>query len=144
MRRPLRLCRACISLHEFGQPALRRSDIRSEDNVLFRRQPRQAPKRWLSPLPRPRPDTSCPSGSALLTRLVLPSTDNVSFSSSLFFRRVKEISALNAACSEASLVTLQLSVLLLFCRHALPIAGPFHRSTRRLLQCCLLRLRHTL
>jgi hypothetical protein len=75
--------------------------------ALFRRQSRQAPKRRLSPLlPRVRPDTSRPrDGSALLTRLVLPSTDDVSFSSSSFFRRVEEVSALNAARSEAPLVT---------------------------------------
>ncbi|KAI9435603.1 hypothetical protein H4582DRAFT_2059505 [Lactarius indigo] len=70
---------------------------------LFRRQqPRQAPKRQLSPLlPRvylPRPDTSRHIGrdGTALTRLVLPSTDDVSFSSSSFFRRVEEVSALNA------------------------------------------------
>jgi hypothetical protein len=77
--------------------------------ALFRRQPsRQAPpKRPLSPLqpraylPRPRH-----TGPASLTRLVLPSTDDVSFSSSSFFRRVEEVSALNAAArSEAPLVT---------------------------------------
>ena len=82
--------------------------------ALFRRQPsRQAPKRPLSPLqPRvylPRPDTSRHAGRdgpASLTRLVLPSTDNVSFSSSAFFRRVEEVSAQNvAAHSETPLVT---------------------------------------
>ena len=76
--------------------------------ALFRRQSGQAPKRRLSPLPRVRPDTlrhTGRDGSALLTRLVLPSTDDVSFSSSSFFRRVEEFSALNAARSEATFVT---------------------------------------
>jgi hypothetical protein len=81
--------------------------------ALFRREPsRQAPKRSLSPLqPRvylQRPDTSRYTGRdgpASLTRLVLPSTDDVSFSSSSFFRRVEEVRAMNAARSEAPLVT---------------------------------------
>ncbi|KAH8977189.1 hypothetical protein EDB86DRAFT_3007729, partial [Lactarius hatsudake] len=77
--------------------------------ALFRRQqPRQAPKRQLSPLlPRvylSRPDTlrrTGRDGPSSLTRLVLPSTDDVSFSSSSFFRRVEEISTLNANRSSA-------------------------------------------
>ena len=76
--------------------------------ALFRRQSGQAPIRRLSPLPRVRPDTfrhTGRDGSALLTRLVLPSTDDVSFSSSSFFRRVEEFSAMNAVHSEATLVT---------------------------------------
>ena len=79
--------------------------------ALFRRQSsRQAPpKRPPSPLqPRVyllRPRHAGRDGPASLTRLVLPSTDDVSFSSSSFFRRVEEVSALNAARSEASLVT---------------------------------------
>jgi hypothetical protein len=83
--------------------------------ALFRRQSRQAPKRRLSPLPRVRPDTSHHTGrdgSTLLTRLVLPSTDDVSFSSSSFFRRVEEVRALNAVRSEATLVTSLPSTLL--------------------------------
>jgi hypothetical protein len=92
--------------------------------ALFRRQPRQAPKRRLAPLPRPRLDTSRPMGSALLTRLVLPSTDDVSFSSSSFFRRVEEISALNAARSEAPLVTSQPSA-------PLPLRPPPRPPRRR-------------
>ncbi|KAH8993187.1 hypothetical protein EDB92DRAFT_1944783 [Lactarius akahatsu] len=79
--------------------------------ALFRRQqPRQAPKRQLSPLlPRvylSRPDTlrrTGRDGPSSLTRLVLPSTDDVSFSSSSFFRRVEEVSALNANRSSAPL-----------------------------------------
>ena len=92
--------------------------------ALFRRQPRQAPKRRLSPPPRPRPDTSRPTGSALLTRLVLPSTDDVSFSPSSFFRRVEEISVLNAARSEAPLVTSQPSA-------PLPLRPPPRPPRRR-------------
>jgi hypothetical protein len=63
-------------------------------------------------------------GSALLTRLVLPSTDDVSFSSSSFFRRVEEISALNAARSEAPLVTSQPSA-------PLPLRPPPRPPRRR-------------
>ncbi|KAI9451264.1 hypothetical protein BJY52DRAFT_1226741 [Lactarius psammicola] len=89
--------------------------------ALFRRQqPRQAPKRQLFPRPPrvylPRPDTSRQAGRddpASLTRLVLPSTDDVSFSSSSFFRRVEEVSALNAARSEAPLVVTSLPSTLL-------------------------------
>ncbi|KAH9064455.1 hypothetical protein EDB87DRAFT_1680728 [Lactarius vividus] len=85
--------------------------------ALFRRQqPRQVPKRQLSPLlPRvylPRPDTlrrTGRDGPSSLTRLVLPSTDDVSFSSSSFFRRVEEVSTLNAERSSAPLVPSLLS-----------------------------------
>ena len=70
---------------------------------LFRRQPVPVPERQLSPLPRvysPRLDNTSRytrrNAPVSLTRLVLPSTDDVSFSSSSFFRRVEEVRALNA------------------------------------------------
>lgn len=88
-----------------NRPSGARTFIQKTMALFKRQQPRQALKRQLSPMPRvylPRPRHTGRDGSAL-TRLVLPSTDDVSFSSSSFFRRVEEISVLNAAPSEAPL-----------------------------------------
>ncbi|KAF8272689.1 hypothetical protein EI94DRAFT_1826717 [Lactarius quietus] len=100
-RRP---CRACVYSRELlGQPVIRRSDIHSEDYGSLSATV-QASKAAAGPAAWSAIKHFTPT-SALLTRLVLPSTDDVSFSSSSFFRRVEEVSALNAARSEATLVT---------------------------------------
>ncbi|KAI0255416.1 hypothetical protein BJV78DRAFT_1175158 [Lactifluus subvellereus] len=76
----------------------------------LRRQPKQTPlsrkgptgSRAQQPLSDLTPRLAGRDGFTSLTRLVLHSTDDVSFSPSSFFRRVEEVSALNA-CSEAPL-----------------------------------------